>query len=106
MAEPDVDVLEAPYDANDPKAVENAKRRASRVAKEDMEVIRKLLSTREGRSWIWRKMADAAVFGNPVGSDPYTTYFNLGVQSFGKMLLAETQRHPDLYAVMATENAK
>jgi hypothetical protein len=104
--EPDLDVLKPTFDASDEKQIENAKRRASRVAKEDSSVVEAILSTREGRSWYWRKMESASVFGNPIGADTHATYWNLGMQNFGKVLLAEAQRHGELYATMAKESAR
>lgn len=67
--------------------------------------LRAVLSTAEGRRFIWKMLGDAGVFRSSfvVGS-PDTTAFNEGARNFGLVLLGAIMSDaPDKYLIMQKE---
>lgn len=97
-------VQEKGYDASDPEQVNVARKQAGSNRKARLEFVEAMLRLPQGRKWLWEFMKKCFVYGNPVrDGDTHMTYFNLGMQNAGKMLLADTQEFPELYAEMAKE---
>lgn len=97
--------LERGYDANDPEQVNRARKKAGSTRRERLEFVKAMMDLPQGRKWLWELMKRCHVTGNPVfQGDTHMTYFNLGMQNVGKMILADTQEFPDLYILMANES--
>lgn len=96
--------VEIPYDASDPKQVNTARKKASRKLSEKLEFVKAMMELTQGRKYLWDIMFACDVFGNPVGIDPYDTYWKLGKQNMGKLILMDVQTFPDLYVKMVAEN--
>lgn len=95
---------EKPYDSSDPASVNDARKGAGRKKRARLEFVKAMLDLPEGRKWLWELMEKCYIFGNPViANDPYATYFNLGQQNVGKLLLQDSQQFPEEYAKMCNE---
>ena len=95
------------YDANDPKEVNRARKKAAREKMQHDEVIRGIMSIREGRKWIYHILEFSSMFGNPIGSDVYATHVNIGMANIGKMIWAEVEdAAPEFCATMLKEAKK
>lgn len=83
------EAIEKPFDASDPKQVNEARKRAGRGKKKEREVVAALMQHPDGRKVLY----DSTVLvlqGNPVVTgDPYSTYFNLGQEHRAKALFLE-----------------
>lgn len=98
------DNLEKPYDASDEAAVAAARKKGGRNRRARLEFIQAMMDLPEGRKWLWEIMQKCFVFGNPVvQSDSHATYFNLGQQNIGKLILQDVQEFPELYIRMVIE---
>lgn len=71
-------------------------------------VVTSLLGTREGRRWVWNRLAECNIFSQTVrfGPDGHAlSAFEEGKRSLGLALLADIMRlAPQQYVVMTTEN--
>lgn len=99
-------LAEQPYDANDPKQVNAARKKAARQRKAELDFVYAIMSQPQGRKWMWDLIATCKSFGNPIiPGDPYLTYTNLGAQNIGKKLLQDIwEGAPDQYLDMVKEN--
>lgn len=92
-------------DASDEVTTNTRKSDEARRRRNDADVLRRLMHTPEGRSWLYRKLEVCQIYGNafmPGQAD--TTAFQLGMQNVGKMLLAEAMdASGDLYLLMRGE---
>lgn len=80
-------IEEQPYNADDGKKVNAARKKASRERILEDEVIRVLMSSPEGRRWIWSIFQFADIWGNPhVPGMPDSTAFNVGMANLAKMI--------------------
>ena len=61
------------FDASDPVAVNNAKREESRRAREDADVLRKLMHTKPGRAWLYRFLASCHIYGSTLPAKRHTS---------------------------------
>ncbi len=97
-------LLNAPYDTSDPEHVAKARRNAARIAKEDEVFFKeRVMGTREGRGWLWRRLVLCHIYDSCIGADPYGTYFLLGERNVGNALIQEAQRYPAEYQMMVQE---
>lgn len=98
-------LLEEPYNAGDPKAVNEARKKAARERKEELEFISAIMSSPQGRKWMFNIMNICKTFTSPiVPGDTHFTYHNLGEQNIGKKLLQDiNDGAPQQYMVMITE---
>lgn len=95
---------EKPFDASDPKQVNESRKKAGRKNRERLEFIEGMMSIPQGRKWIWELMESCFIHSNPlVANDTHGTYFNLGQQNIGKRVLADVQQFPELYVRMCNE---
>jgi len=103
-------IVEEQYDASDKKTVNNARKKGARLERERLEFVQAIMSTAQGRKWMYDLMVMCNVFGNPlVPMDTHATYFHLGMQNVGKKLLQDVgDAAPDEYTLMLKEakNAK
>lgn len=103
MDEPQVG---APYDAADPEQVERAERAAKRHEKAMRVVVATLLSTPDGRAWMWGHLVSGHIFeASFVAGDPHLTSFRDGERNAMLRLLGDVMRAaPEQYMLMAKEN--
>lgn len=100
------DEPEGEFDANDPKQVNNRKRRAKQRAADDDQTVKDLLSSSRGRAWLWRLLGTCHIFGISFRADPYQTAFNEGERNVGNRLLAQIMRVDSAaYVLMMRENS-
>ncbi len=79
-----------PFDASDEVQVNNRKREAGRRKKTEGQVIKNLLSTPQGRNWMWHLLEAAHVFQQSyLQGDPYGTHFRDGERNLGLRILGE-----------------
>ena len=93
------------YDANDKEQVKKAKRKVEVDSALALDVVRNIMQSATGRAWIYNKLEQCHIYGNPfIPGQADTTAFNLGEANQGKILLAEVQAAaPDLYLTMLQE---
>ncbi len=98
-------LAEKGYDASDPEQVNQARKKAGRKKKEELDFVSAIMSVPQGRAWMYGLLAACKVFGSPiVQGDPYFTYHNIGEQNIGKKLLQEiNDAAPDEYIMMMRE---
>lgn len=97
---------ENPFDASDPGQVRQRELAARRREKSDREVLTSLLSTRDGRSWMWSFLSDCHCFALSFDRDPYQTAFNEGERNAGQRLLTQiTKTCPEALIQMMKERA-
>ncbi len=68
--------------------------------------LRKVLSTREGRRFVWRYIGLCGVFKNPHGVDTNQTSFYCGQQAIGQTLLADVTETNDEALLMMMREAR
>lgn len=105
---PDQDVVEPhkpdDYDAGDPKSVNTARKKEARKKHERQEVVRGIMSVKEGRAFIYGYLAICGTFRSPFADNQYQTAFNCGLQHIGHVLLEDImQSSPDQYWAMIKE---
>lgn len=93
------------FDAADPAAEANAKRDASRQDRDDADVLRLLMHTKQGRAWLYRFLSKCNIYGETFsGEQTHTSAFKQGQENIGKQLMLETQgASVDLYMKMIKE---
>lgn len=93
------------FDASDPKQVKERETKAKLRDANRKRVLASLLSTPEGRDWVWGKLSDCSIFASTfVTGDPYASAFNEGRRSAGLSLLADLMRAaPETYVAMQRE---
>lgn len=78
--------------AADRKQVRHAEKVAKAIQSADDAFLTDIMSTAEGRAWIWRRLEAASVFVNAFTADSRQEAFNLGLQAAGQTLLADVIR--------------
>lgn len=97
---------EVSYDAADPVQVRQRQLSAKRREKADRDVLTSLMSSPDGRAWIWSYLSDCHCFALSFDRDPYQTAFNEGERNAGQKLLAQINRTcPDLLIQAQKERA-
>lgn len=98
------------YDANDPHAVEAAKKEAEQRDREDDETFRVWMTHPKGRELLARiafevcHLAETFMAADDRGrSDTHRTYLQLGERNIGAWLDERMRRHPELYMQMLQE---
>lgn len=93
------------YDADDPKAVNNARKRSARLRKKRTDFVRAMMDQHQGRMWIYDYLV-MGHFAEPTHTpgDPYSTAFKEGERNLANRLLADiNESAPDQYTVMMEE---
>lgn len=94
-----------PYDASDPKAVNAARKKASRLRKKRTDFVRAMMDRHEGRMWVY----DYLVMGHVAEpthtpGDPYATAYKEGERNVANRMLYDiSEAAPDQYMVMMKE---
>lgn len=93
--------------AADKRQVKKAGQRARLERKRELDDLRAVLATPEGRRLLWRHLAEAGVFRLSFAhGEADTTAFNEGRRSVGLALMADIHAlEPSYYLTMATEAA-
>jgi len=87
------------------KAIRERDKRIAADRETDRTVITALMSTPDGRRWVWRQLEAAQMFTGDEGVDPYRLAFEKGRRNAGLALLASVTRlTPDMYVRMTNEN--
>jgi len=96
------------YDATDETAENNARRDEARRKREDAETVKRLMSHKNGRAWVYRFLDKCHIHNTPfVPGDPYTSAFHAGEENAGKRLFHDViDACADLYLVMLAEAKK
>lgn len=96
---------EVSYDAGDEAQVASARKKSGRNRRARQEFVQAMMELPEGRKWLWGIMEKCFIHGNPVVQlDPHGTYFNLGQQNIGKLILQDVQEFSELYVLMVKES--
>lgn len=87
------------FDAADPAAESNAKRDQARIEREDADVLRTIMHTKQGRAWLLRQLDACHINNSPFAAgQPDVTAFHLGEEAVGKrLLIAVMAASVDLY---------
>ena len=78
-----------PDNAADRKDIRRREKQAKLDARSRAEVVHSLMSTTQGREWMWDKLATARVFSSTFNGDALQSAFNEGQRAFGLAMLAE-----------------
>lgn len=101
---PPADAEEPPFDASDPEQVQKAKSKAGRKRKAEVDVVQALMSSRDGRAWLWGHLVSCHIYEACFHEGrPDATAFQLGERNVGLKILADMNRYPDLMMVMMQE---
>lgn len=68
--------------------------------------LRKVLSTREGRRLLWRYMGLCGVFKNPHTAESHQTSFYCGMQAIGQTMLSDINESRDEALLMMMREAR
>ena len=87
------EIIDDGYNADDREQVNKARKKAARAKIQREEVIRGIMSVKEGRAWVHHIIIEFCdAFGNPhVAGVPDATAFNCGMANAGKKIWAEVQ---------------
>lgn len=101
------DNIEQDYNADDPQQVNRARKKAAREKIQHDEVIRGIMSVKEGRKWVYHILEFSSMFGNPVvRGDVYDTHVNIGMANLGKMIWAEIEDAAPEFCTLMLKEAK
>lgn len=94
------------YAADDPIAENNARRDAERIARQDTDVLAKIvMKDAPGRAWLHRLLSRCHIFGETFhGEQSHLSAFSQGQENIGKqIMLAAQDASVDLYLLMIKE---
>jgi len=75
--------------AADAHQVRDAKKKAKRLRREELDDVKSVLDLPAGRRLVWRLMKQARTFGTSFGHDDRTTSFREGERNVGNWVLHE-----------------
>lgn len=92
-------------DASDLKAINDKRSAQGRRDKANLDIVVGILSTFDGRAWLYGKLEACHIFSTSYDPDSArNTDFRLGEQNIGLRLLEEiTRANPDSYVLMIKE---
>lgn len=94
------------YNAADEESVKTRKRKDEQVRDREMHDMRTVMSSAEGRRFIWRLLEKAGVFRTSFTGNS-TTFFNEGMRNMGLVVLADVHEAcAEQYIVMMNESKK
>ena len=70
---------------------------------EELGDLRHVMTSAQGRRFVWRFLADAQIFGTCYTGNSQT-YYNEGRREYALKYFADTQAMIDLYLLMVAEN--
>lgn len=90
--------------AADKRQVKEARKRETRSRDRELEDIRAVLKTREGRRFYWRLMERCRAFSSVFDASGSKVYYNAGQQDIGHFLIAEmSEVDPNILVLMMKE---
>jgi hypothetical protein len=90
--------------AASPAETTAAQKRRERRERRRHRVLKAVLSTPEGREYLWDLIARAGVYETPFAIEPVLMAFKAGRQNFGLEIVKElTQNHPAEFLAMERE---
>lgn len=90
--------------AADVQQVDKAKQKELRGRERELNDLLAVMSTKEGRRYMWRLLAHCKVFGS-VWHGSALIHYNAGMQDVGHFILADiNDLNPDLLVMMIKEN--
>lgn len=90
--------------AADPEQVESATKKAKRKRERELADLRTVLSTEQGRRFLWRQLEAAGIYSCTFYEDARYAEFVNGMRNVGCRLLAEIhEADPQAYLLMASE---
>lgn len=94
------------FDASDAAAEANVRRDASRIVREDADVLRAIMHNKPGRAWLYRFLESCHIYGSTfAGEETHVGAFQQGEENVGKKLMLATQAASvDLYMTMIKEH--
>lgn len=100
-----LDGMREEFDASDPQAVNNARKKAARNKTDERNTLKTLMEYPNGRQLMFNSVKCILV-GNPlVPGDPHSTYFNLGQEMRARDIFKEIVTVcPNEFALMIEEN--
>lgn len=92
------------YNASDTRQIKAATKRSKSDRSMDDGVLLSLMTTPNGRAWMWRLIARCHAFRTPYTGENNATNFQLGEQNIGLELIADLLRAcPDQFIFMMRE---
>lgn len=92
------------YNASDTRMIRAAQKRSKTDRALDDGVLTMIMTTPNGRAWMWRLIARCHAFKTPYTGDDAATNFQLGEQNIGLELIADLLRAcPDQFIFMMRE---
>lgn len=92
------------FNASDEDQVKTRKRRDERLRDRELADLRLVMSSVEGRRFVWRLLEKAGVFRTSFTGNS-TTFFNEGMRNMGLMVLGDVhEAAADAYIVMMNES--
>lgn len=97
-----------PYDSSDPAQVNKARKEAARRLRSHLEVVRTIMSTKQGRAWMYDKLSEAHIWTPSFApGDQFVTAYKEGERNAGLKLLGDIQAAaPDQYIAMVNESSE
>jgi len=81
------------YDSSNEKHVADAKRREHNKTNSEINNLRAIMRTKEGRGFVWAMLGKCGVYRSVFDTDPVTMAFNEGRRDFGLSLLGQLVEH-------------
>lgn len=92
------------YNASDTRQIRAAQKRSKADRALDDGVLLALMTTQNGRGWMWRHLGRCHAFQTPYTGDDAATNFQCGEQNIGLELIADLLRAcPDQFIFMMRE---
>jgi hypothetical protein len=96
---------EVPYNAGDAQQVAHRQKSQKTRDLQKKAALRVLMSTPDGRMWMWDLLTRCGVYHSSYSSDALAMAFHEGHRNIGLHLTAEINRlSPEMYARMVNEN--
>lgn len=99
-------LMEEPYNAGDKKQVTAARKREARERREELDYVRHIMSTPQGRKWMCKLIAKGDPLVSPYSpaNTPEHTHINIGTQRIPAQLMLDIREAaPDQYVQMLIE---
>lgn len=92
------------FNASDEEQVKGRKRKEDKVRDRELNDLRKVMDSMEGRRFVWRLLEKAGVFRTSFTGNS-TTFFNEGMRNMGLMILGDVHEAcADAYIRMMNES--
>lgn len=102
----DVSHDELPFDASNETQVRQRSLAAKRREKADRDILTGLMSSPDGRAWLWSLLAQCHIYQTSFDPDPHVAAFKEGERNIGLWLVQAINRTcPDLMIQAMKERA-